>query len=304
MTKLKLYEAGSIIGEAENGHKLVRVISEGQGSSGYYSRELLQEFAEVFSDSLSFMDHPIDPNKPHLRSTKDVAGEIVGNTWYEEKDGIGAIYGYYSPNPAHADFLERYGKKLGLSVFIAGEGRKDKSGKIVVESFDGADPYKSVDVVVAAGRGGRFEEHLNNPDAASVQETRKETMEIEELAVKVEALATAVASLVEHKQTEAKAELTAEASAKIAESAVSNFAGAVKAIEDAKLFKAQSDALVEKAKSGADITADIEAAKALAESIRNENTQDPDAQKDNGTQVQGVIRESVSTEDTSIKGWS
>lgn len=307
MTKLHFMESGSILDNVEGKGRLVRIISEGQGSSGYYTRELLEQYAEVFSDSLSFMDHPADPSKPHLRSSNDIAGEIVGKTWYEERDGVAGIYGYYDPRPEKADFLERYGKKLGLSVFIAGEGRKDNSGKLIVESFDGADPYKSVDVVVAAGRGGRFEEHLKDPAAASVQEnTRKETMELEDLAKDVKALTAVIEGLVDAQAAKATVELTAEASQKIAESAVTNYAGAAEAIAQAKLFKFQSDALLAEAKTGADITQAIEAAKVAAESIRAElgNSQEQNSQEDNAPVVQGTVHEAARTNDTLIEGWS
>jgi hypothetical protein len=196
-TRRILNEAGTISKPAEGATTYpVRIISEGKGSSGTYTRAMLEENIDAFTAALSFMNHPLDPEKPHLRPAEDIAGRLVGAVEGKEVDGVYGLYGEYKPNssnPQRAAFIEEYADALGLSIYIAGTG-KVVEGEYMVESFDGADPYRSVDIVVAAGRGGRFERATEsyrtvegNPDptfngsATAVSEAEKKGKHMDEI---------------------------------------------------------------------------------------------------------------------------
>lgn len=262
----------------------VRIITEGVGSSGVYSRELLlkPETAKAFEGALSFMNHPLDPSKPHLRPAEDLAGRLVGAVEAREVNGVVGLYGDYKPNksnPQRAAFIAEYADALGLSIFIGAEGEIDDDGRIVVESVDGNDPYKSVDIVVAAGRGGRFEavtesykalptsasEGANKSGAASAQPKKEGNMDevvkaLEALTTKLDALLTAQEAA---KTASKKAEADATDVDAAVEAALTGYETSVKAIDAAELLPSQVESLRALAKKGTDVTPLIESAKLI-----------------------------------------
>lgn len=283
MTVKHLIESASLVSESANadGTWKVRLISEGRGSSGVYSAELLEKYHSVFDDVLSFEMHP--EWSPEFRTFHQIVGRIVGETWIErdESDAVG-IYGNYLPDDAFREKLERYKDKLGLSIFIAGEGVETDKGELIVESFDGDDPYRSVDVVIAAGRGGRFEESLrkiyadrvqegatgNKPGTeASVQETRKKDkhMTPEEIAQLIESVKAAV---VESLKPIAEAEAHKDEHELTIEEALSAYAEKVKSIDEADLLPSQAESLKAKAAKGEDIADSLEEAKKIRDEAR------------------------------------
>ncbi|MCK9600632.1 MAG: hypothetical protein M0R06_16425, partial [Sphaerochaeta sp.] len=162
MTTRNLFEAATLIESPTEGLWKVRLISEGKGSSGIYPAQMLQEHYSAFNGpTLSFENHPTWADGPESRNFKQIVGQVVGETWVDvDERGKKGVYANWEPDPEHRARLERYKKSLGLSIYIEGEGHLDEDGEFVVDSFNANDPYKSVDVVVAAGRGGRFEESL------------------------------------------------------------------------------------------------------------------------------------------------
>ncbi len=195
----RIQESGAFIERKSNDDGLIpiRIITEGKGSSGTYSRELLESHAAVFSNALSYMNHAPDPQKPWTRDVETIAGRIKGETFFTEANGVAEIRGWYKPDPKYKQWFEEYGDAIGLSVNIGGESHTDANGDRIVESFDGSDPYRSVDVVAAAGRGGRFERAVESlheietsegtqnaehaPAAPGKTNSKESSMEIEEL---------------------------------------------------------------------------------------------------------------------------
>lgn len=105
-TKKHLLEAATLIGESanEDGTWKVRVISEGKGSSGVYTAELLEKHHSAFDDILSFKNHPVGWDGPETRDFTMISGEIVGKTWVENDErGLKAIYANYRPDPEYKD---------------------------------------------------------------------------------------------------------------------------------------------------------------------------------------------------------
>lgn len=280
-----LSESGTLTAsKTSSGTYPVRIITEGKGSSGTYSRALLEkpETQRAFEGSLSFLNHPLDPEKPHLRPVESIAGRLVGGV--QGKVGDDGKYGLYSefkPNtatPGRAEFIEEYADALGLSIYIAGDGT-EQNGEYLVESFDGSDPYKSVDIVVAAGRGGRFEraaeaykrvsaESGTQPAGTPPQE-KKENMDKEIEAAIAKAVAEAlkpVTDFIAESKAAAAGKPAVEADASALEDAATKAVEAydekVKLINAAtELLPSQVESLLASAKAGADVAPLIESAK-------------------------------------------
>lgn len=281
MTNKHLLESAELLSQTVNadGTWRVRLISEGVGSTGVYSRELLERHFGAFDGSLSFTNHPMIA--PQERDFTKIVGRVQGETWIEEdEDGNLGVYANYLPDPDYKPRLEMYKDKLGLSIFIEGEGSEDVNGNFLVESFNGDDPYKSVDVVIAAGRGGRFEESLQKtytqrieslgvqkPGATSAQDQTKDTEtmtpeQLEELKNHMSALVAAkFDSLAEAKEEENVEQISVE-------EALVAYAEKLTAIDEADLFAKQAEALKARAAKGEDITEALEEAKTIRDEAK------------------------------------
>ena len=282
--KQHLLEAATFAESAprEDGAWKVRLISEGQGSSGFYSRELLENYHSVLDDVLSFKNHPGEWEGPESRDFTMVVGEIIGETWVEndERD-MAAVFGWYMPDPEYKDKIERYKRKIALSIYAMGEGEyNEDTGRFEVTSFE-EDPYNSLDVVIAAGARGKFLEsarkmyakRVENASADSAEETKKDKeglseMEIKDLGDKLDLVIAALEALAESKQKEAQATVDSAAVESAVETAIESYDQQVAAIEAAELLPTQAKALRESARKGQDISAALEDAKAIAKEAR------------------------------------
>lgn len=282
MTKRHLLEAASLVSESasEDGTWKVRLISEGKGSSGTYTRELLENHHGAFDNVLSYKNHPVGWDGPQSRDFTMIAGEIVGETWTEDDErGLLAVYGNYLPDEEYRQKLERYKNKLGLSIFIEGSGYEDEHGEFIVDWFNPADPYASVDVVVAPGARGKFMESMQkvysarveeeNPGSRQVNENKEIKMDQEMKDALVAELKTLLAPLVTAKEATDAAEAQVKADEAAVTTAVESYDAAIKAIDAAELLPVQVESLRSAAKAGQDVAPLIEAAKAVkAEAIK------------------------------------
>lgn len=278
-TKKHLLEAATLIGEPanEDGTWKVRVISEGKGSSGVYTAELLEKHHSAFDDILSFKNHPVGWDGPETRDFTMISGEIVGKTWVENDErGLKAIYANYRPDPEYKDKLSRYREKLGLSVYIEGSGYVDEnSGEFIVDWFNPEDPYASLDVVIAAGARGKFMENMRKnyearEDAVSDKtkgkspaEERNTQMDEATKAELAKLFADALAPLVTEKQAAQAEAAQVEADEKVVEARLAAYDAAVEAIEAAELPAEAAKSLRAEAKKGVDVAPLIEFAKAV-----------------------------------------
>jgi len=282
MTTARFHESGTLVAtKGASGVFPVRIITEGKGSSATYTADVLKTYAEAFNNSPSYMNHPLDMNKPWERDVTTIAGKIVSSVRYEEKEGVAGLYADLEVDPRWQDFVERYADVIGLSVYIEG-GSKEVNGELFAESFNGADPYKSVDFVVAAGRGGRVERAMESlrliessvgqpngePSNSSLPGTEKGKMDKEtQDAIKAfiaEAL-TPVTTFINESKVAKTEELQGKAdadavSAKVAE-ALAEYKEKDKLIESAGLFPSQAESIREAAMKGEDVVPLIESAK-------------------------------------------
>src|SRR5690606_22009845 len=271
MKNVNLIEAGTVLSEnpSEDGTWRVRLINEGQGSSGYYAAELLETYHHAFDNVISFLNHPV--SGPETRNFTEIAGRVVGETWLDTaEDGTLGVYANWRPDPDYKAKLETYKDSLGLSIYISGAG-EDRDGVFHVTEFDTEDPFRSVDVVIAAGRGGRFEmaesmrkiyesrrDSDEKPSVTSAQENNRKDPIVEEKLDKLIEMIGLLVAKDEAKAAEA-AQVEADEAAKV--EAVEAYDAAVKAIDEADLLPSQVAALRAEAKKGADVAPLIEAAK-------------------------------------------
>lgn len=162
MSTRKLTEHGTLVeAKGKDGVFPIRIITEGKGSSGVYSRELLEQYGSVFANRAMHMNHPKDPSAPWERDILGIAARTGEVRVGEDEQGRAALYTDAKVRKEYREFVEEFGDLIGVSIFASGEGREE-DGEYIVESFDGEDPYTSVDFVVAAGRGGRVEQMIES----------------------------------------------------------------------------------------------------------------------------------------------
>lgn len=293
MTK-RIHESGTITHDKTTNSFRVRLIREGSGSSADFPRSFfVAENAAALAGALSFPNHPADLERPERRDPLSAIGSIGENITIEEHDGEMSFWGEYIPaksKPQIAEYLNEYADKLGLSIYMDSDGHPDPvTGKHVAESLVATDPYKSVDLVVAAGAGGKFDRKLAESlrriteASATAEEEEVTQMEIKELAEsfekKFDGLTKVVEGLVKTLEGKAKAELQVEADTTAVEKAVESRLGdydkAVGLISEAKLTESQSASLRALALKGEDVVPHIEAAKkVLAEALAGREDQD------------------------------
>ena len=284
-TKKNLIEVSSLVAERNEGKDSfkIRIIDEGQGSSGFYSADLLEKYYHVFEGVLSFKNHPTGWDGPESRDLTMIAGRI-GSVWTErdEKSGKVGIYGDFTPDPEYADKIERYKDALGVSIYTTGESYVDDYGVVRVETLEKT-PFTSADIVIAAGRGGSLSlgESLRETlekyyyfDSTENRNNRKEAkMDLENLAAKLDALTTTVLALASDKEAEASESAQAKADEEAVAKAVESYAAKVEAIAKAELPAVLAESLRKDALAGADVEVKITEAKALTEALKTELTE-------------------------------
>lgn len=292
--KVFVQEAATLAAKKSDGTYSVVIISEGEGSTGRYSAELLQKSAHVFENVPSFINHPVDPAAPHKRDLNTIAGRVTDVTVGEDGGKV-ALLGKFKPRAEYASLFEDFADIIGLSIFAGADGEVMEDGRLDVTAFDDADPYRSVDAVVAAGRGGRFkraEESLraiesslglpesNKPAAeASVEEKEGEHMDEKDIAAIAAATAAAIAESLkpviefvnesaakkaDETQTKVDTEALDNARAEGAKAAAESFT----AIDDAKLPQKIAEGLKAKVLEGKDVTDAIADAKSVLEAAQ------------------------------------
>lgn len=164
MSRPQVHETARSLAEAtastsdESGLLEVEFITPGWGSSGYYSRQVLEAAAPLFeAGTHMYFDHPSTTERQDRpeRSVRDLAAVITESAIDKT---TGAITGRVKPLAAYKDLLtdETFAKNVGLSIrgsatdVVVGEA-EGRTGPII----EGLAAIDSVDFVTRAGRGGR-----------------------------------------------------------------------------------------------------------------------------------------------------
>jgi hypothetical protein len=141
----------------------VCLITPGWGSSGYYSPEVLEAAAKagVFAAGTHmYLDHPTQTevvDRPGERTVRDLAAILVTpGVWQEHgADGPG-IYSEMQALAHHRDVLVELAPHVGVSIRAGGTAHFGEAQGRKGQIIDSIDEARSVDIVVAAGRGGRI----------------------------------------------------------------------------------------------------------------------------------------------------
>ena len=118
----------------QNGKRWKGVLARpGQGSSGFYSEDVLRQYgpAALAPGSKAFADHNPD------RSVRDIVGVYPNGAEYEE--GVGLV-GELEVFPHWADFVEAVAPHVGLSIYMLGESDSDGNVTgLIPDSQNGVD---------------------------------------------------------------------------------------------------------------------------------------------------------------------
>lgn len=142
----------------------VKIIDAGWGSSGYYSREVLQQAvnARVYAAGLQmYWNHPSrsDEKERPERDLRDLAGVLTEDARWDEHGSKGpGIYARAKVFAAYRDAVAEMGPYIGLSHYVWGESKtgeaEGKKGEIITRIV----AARSVDFVTVPGRGGAIAE--------------------------------------------------------------------------------------------------------------------------------------------------
>lgn len=159
-----------------NGIFEVRLIQSGWGSSGYYSESLLEEFgpATFTKNRPMFANHPTGGDAS--RDVRDIMGKLTSDAVFRD----GSLFAEIKVDERYAGFVDEYKDVIGLSIHASGSGsRGEMDGRegLLVEEFNTADPYTSVDFVVAAGAGGKVERMLESAKTIFAESTNNDRSE-------------------------------------------------------------------------------------------------------------------------------
>lgn len=253
----------------------VILITPGQGSSGYYSEDVIRDYAPAAfpKGTHVYLDHLREGEQ---RTPEKLLGYLTEDTVVNEN---GEAVNQFKPLKRHREWIEEIRGVVGLSVAVAGEGRKglvEGRETLIVESLTPR-ITNTVDLVSYAGRGGRFlesyleeanrlvEDERTQPDPQDGSRKEIKTMAIseEQVTALVESVESLVAALAESNKP--APEKSVDEIAEDRKAAVA----AVKAVESADISDDTKARLIEGIEAGDyDVASAIEHEKALTESIR------------------------------------
>jgi len=268
----------------QNGKRWKGVLARpGQGSSGFYSEDVLRQYgpAALAPGSKAFADHNPD------RSVRDIVGVYPNGAQYEE--GVGLV-GELEVFPHWADFVEAVAPHVGLSIYMLGESDSDGNVTgLIPDSQNGVDlvaypGLKGSGLVEklyesAVARSREIEtsmgEPVGNGMATATAEVQQEEYKMDEqkitalfeaLTAKVDALSGQVASIVT---------LSEQSAAKVAES-VDAFEVAEElttAVAEAKLPESGRKRVIESVKAGVAVADAVASEKAYVAEITRSLTE-------------------------------
>jgi hypothetical protein len=232
----------------------IKIIQPGWGSSGYYSKKLLENSASKYrAGTLMFWDHPTESEEKERpeRSLRDVAGVLISDGTFKEDGKAGpGIYALAKPFPEFRTNIEAMGKYIGISHRARGlreqgeaEGKKGPVIKNITE-------VASVDFVTVPGAGGQVVSLFESAKNGGAQENiNKQEVEMDEKLKEVQdQLKTKETELAEAQKAKDEAEKKLkESDEKLAEVAQKEMAEQVSAIT--KTVLAEVKDLPEAAKS-------------------------------------------------------
>jgi hypothetical protein len=275
MTDLVLTESRSGgLTKADDGTYEVILIVPGQGSSGYYTEELIASDAQAAfpKGSHSYLDHV---KEGETRSPANLLGVLVEDTRIAED---GTARNRFKPMPHWAAFVEAVAPHCGLSISAHGTGKRGEMGgreTLIVESLIPS-IQNSVDLVSYAGAGGKFVESLMESALAASEGVQTESSapgdnkKENEMAFdeeKAERLLVATEALVAE-LTEARAKLAEADAEKVEAPSVADVIAATRAVESAEVTASVKESLIKGIEAGdLEVQAKLDEHKALRDEV-------------------------------------
>lgn len=136
----------------------VTIISPGQGSSGYYSPEVIAEAAPLFKPGTHmYLDHATESERAErgVRSLDRLVGVLESAPTLNHN---GALVADVKIMPAWREFVKEAYPYIGVSISASGEIEESEQGRVVKKLT----AVESVDFVTKAGRGGRIDALLES----------------------------------------------------------------------------------------------------------------------------------------------
>lgn len=277
---IKILESATSSATGTKGIWRSKIISEGRGSSGTYSADLLKTFGSkawpkgthIYANHLS-MSEAEDRNGSH--DVRDLVGVIETTPEFVESDG--GLYAQIKFFEKYRGLMEEIAPYVGLSIEANGEVDDDGNVTSLIES-----PLNAVSVVPRAGRGGKLLELVESfresesdrmnpsdkgePNGSPAVPERKPMNEQE-----IKALAEALAAAIKPEF----AALTEALTPKPVETPKDepDFAAVVEAAVEADLSKSSRARVVEAVKSGKDLNEALATEKSLKDEILAEAEQ-------------------------------
>lgn len=282
MTKLELRESVKEAPKKRGNRWRVIVARPGQGSSGFYSEEMLKRDAEkiIAPGGQMFINHGSD------RNPKDMVGIYPeGSFWDEDEVAVVSEVDVFSH---WKEFVEEVGPHCGASLYALGESDEDGNVTAILEDrLNGADLVARPGLVGSGLAEKLYESavsHSENRPGTRQAEHKENKLDKETLEAALSAankpLLDALTTLVAEKKAAEAADAQVKADEAAVTSAVEAYDAKVQAIADAKLPEVQAESLRKKAMAGEDVAPLIEEAKALKEQIAEslkESHQDEDS---------------------------
>lgn len=142
----------SVFAQELTGKKWLVRILEGdvQGSSAFYSKELLESHADVVkANTPIYIDHKQPGERPE-RKAENLAGIFTKDSFYKDGD----LYGEIDVFSDKVEWVKERAKAGVIELSITGNGIVvEESGRKIARTLDKID---SVDIVTRAGAGGKF----------------------------------------------------------------------------------------------------------------------------------------------------
>lgn len=272
-----------------------RLISAGQGSSGFYAAEMLQTVGmEAFpAGTKLFYNHPSEQERESHRDVRLIFGKTLTDAEYVEAEQ--ALYAECLVYEKDAEFITQVMNDVDLSIEASGE--RDTDGNVMLEYS----PTNAVALVPVGGRDGKIvdliEAHINTAQKYGIMENDNSTnqkelpeMTPEEMkAVLTEALEAFSKNIVEALTVKPEVE---ESETKTDVKAL------VKALDGAGLPEAAVDRALESENPLEAIESLVELKTQILEAAKDENKV---TESDNGGYV---VQESKTTERRTPAGWN
>lgn len=136
----------------------VTIISPGQGSSGYYSPEVIAEAAPLFEPGTHmYLDHATESERAErgVRSLDRLVGVLETAPTLNHN---GALVADVKIMPAWREFVKEAYPYIGVSISASGEIEESEQGRVIKKLT----AVESVDFVTKAGRGGKIDALLES----------------------------------------------------------------------------------------------------------------------------------------------